>query len=258
MAISVTPTRGAIGAVVSGLDPDLVDGDAADQLRTAWFQHQVLFFPELGATPEQHLRIASAFGEPEVHGDPSEDHRQTWYVDGHDEIQIIDSKRNPANFWHTDATFRVEPPKAAVLSMQVLPERGGDTMWVDSYGAYEALAPALRQLADGLTAIHGRPGLTELTEHPVVRTHPDTGRRALWVNRGWTTGLADMPSAQAQAVLNLFFDHLEQPERTIRWSWNPGDLAIWDNRCTMHYAIADFGDEYREIHRVILAGDRPV
>lgn len=257
MELTVTPTRGAFGAVVEGLDVDDLEAAQADRLRGAWLDHQVLFFPGLHASPDQHLQVAKVFGDVEVHGDPAEDHRRTWYVDGHDEIQIIDSKRNPANFWHTDATFRAEPPKAAVLNMQVLPDRGGDTMWIDSQRAYDTLAPPLQRLADDLTAIHGRPGLTELTEHPVVRTHPDTGRRTLWVNRGWTTGLADVPAAQADAILALFFDHLEQPERTIRWSWSPGDLAIWDNRNTMHYAIADYGDDYREIHRIILSGDRP-
>ena len=130
-------------------------------------------------------------------------------------------------------------------------------MWLDTYRAYEELPPPLRTLAGQLWAVHGHRGLTDQNVHPVIRTHPETGRKALWINRGWTTGLQEVDPRQAQPLLAFFFDVMEQPEYTCRWSWSLGDVAVWDNRCTMHYALADFGEEYREIHRVILAGDRP-
>lgn len=257
MSLTIEPLSGALGARVYGADLESLSKAREAELRQAFLEHQVLFFPELGPEPEGHKRLASIFGVPEVHGSSDEDQREAFYADDDRLVSIIDSKRNPANFWHTDATFRERPPAASCLCVRVLPSRGGDTMWLDTYRAYESLAPPLQALADGLRAVHGHRGLTDQNVHPVVRTHPETGRRALWVNRGWTTALEGVDYKQGQRLLEFFFDVMEQPEYMCRWSWSVGDVAVWDNRCTMHYAIADFGDEYREIQRVILAGDRP-
>jgi len=257
MALRIEPTSAALGAVVHDVRvSDLGEAESAE-LREAFLAHQVLFFPELSPTPEEHKKLASVFGTPEVHGAPGEDQREAWYADDERLISIIDSKRSPANYWHTDATFRKRPPGASCLAVRVLPSRGGDTMWLDTYSAYEALGEPVRALADQLRAIHGHRGMTDTNVHPLVRTHPGTGRKALWVNRGWTTGLESIPPKQARPLLDFFFDVMEQPEYTCRWSWSLGDVAIWDNRCTMHYALADFGDEYREIQRVILEGEAP-
>jgi len=257
MQIRVEPLSASLGARVEGLAVDALDDASLGVLQEALDLHQVLFFPELDPTPAQHKALASVFGEPERHGDPKEDQREAYYADDEKLISIIDSKRNPANFWHTDATFREAPPGASCLAVKVLPERGGDTLWLDTYRAFEELAAPVQELARQLRAIHGYPGRTATNSHPVVRTHPRTGRQALWVNRGWTTGLEGIPHKQAQSLLNFFFDAMEQPEYTCRWSWSLGDVAIWDNRCTMHYALLDFGDAYREIHRVIVAGEKP-
>ena len=130
-------------------------------------------------------------------------------------------------------------------------------MWLSTYRAYEELSPPLKQMVEGLTAVHGRMGATEFSSHPIVRTHPETGRKALWVNRGWTIAIGGMQFKEGQLLLNFFFDYMEQPESTCRWAWSVGDIAIWDNRCTLHYALRDYGDADREIHRIILAGEVP-
>lgn len=259
MTLRIEPTSGALGARVSGVDPDRLEDDTVEQLRKAFDEHQVLFFPKLAPTPEQHKRLARVFGEPEVHREGREEDRRTaHYADDDHLILIIDSGRNAANFWHTDATFKERPPAASMIVAKAVPARGGDTLWLDTYRAFEALAPPIKTLARSLTAAHGHPGITVINSHPVVRTHPRTGREALWINRGWTTGLVDVPSRQVRPLLEFFFDTMEQPEYTCRWSWSEGDVAVWDNRCTMHYALRDFGDEYREIHRITVAGDVPV
>ena len=257
MQLEITPLRAVLGARVEGLVIDQLDDAGRDVLREAFDAHRVLFFPELHPTPAEHKALASVFGEPELHGDDKEDQREAFYADDEKLISIIDSKRNPANFWHTDATFRERPPGASCLAVKVLPPRGGDTLWLDTCRAFEELAPPLQQLARSLRAIHGHRGLTATQVHPVVRTHPRTGLEALWVNRGWTSGLADLPYKQGKRLLECLFDLMEQPEYTCRWSWSPGDVAIWDNRCTMHYAIHDYGDETRTIHRISVKGDVP-
>jgi taurine dioxygenase len=258
MRLQIEPLSAALGARVKGVVVPDLDAASRDVLLEAFDTHQVLFFPELHPTPEEHKTLASVFGEPEVHREGREvDRRSAHYADDEDLILVIDSGRNAANFWHTDATFRETPPAASIITTKVVPPRGGDTLWLDTYRAFEELVPPIQNMARQLRAIHGHPGASELTPHPVVRTHPRTGREALWVNRGWTTGLEDIPIRQAQPLLQFFFDTMEQPEYTCRWSWSEGDVAVWDNRCTMHYALRDFGDDYREIHRITVAGERP-
>jgi taurine dioxygenase len=257
--IRIEPLSAVLGARVEGLVVSELDDAHCEILRSALDAHQVLFFSELHATPDEHKALASVFGMPEVHEEGREEDRRTaYYVDDERLILVIDSERNAANFWHTDATFRKTPPGASIISMQVTPSRGGDTLWLDTYRAFEELAPPLKEMARQLRAVHGHPGVSETNPHPVVRTHPRTGREALWVNRGWTTGLEDVPIRQAQPLLKFFFDSMEQPEYTCRWSWSVGDVAVWDNRCTMHYALRDFAGEERRIHRITVAGEKPV
>ena len=258
MGIRIESLSAALGARVLGLEVEVLDGTLRKILREAFFEHQVLFFPELDPTPEEHEVLASVFGEPEEHIEGrEEDRRSAHYADDKNLILIIDSGRNAANFWHTDATFRETPPSTSMIVTRAVPPKGGDTMWLDTYQAFAALPPEVQELARKLRAVHGHPGITVMNSHPVVRTHPETGREALWVNRGWTTGLDNMPPRQARPLLQFFFDTMEQPEYTCRWSWSRGDVAVWDNRCTMHYALRDFGDDYREVHRITTRGDRP-
>jgi taurine dioxygenase len=258
MLLQINPLGAALGARVEGVIPSELDPASCEQLRLAFDAHQVLFFPELNPTPDEHKALASVFGEPEVHTEGREEDRRTaHYADSEKLILIIDSGRNAANFWHTDATFKKAPPGASMITIRAVPPHGGDTMWLDTYRAFDELAPPIQEMARGLRAIHGHPGISETNPHPVVRTHPRTGRPALWVNRGWTTGLEGVPPRQAQPLLRFFFDAMEQPEYTCRWTWSEGDVAVWDNRCTMHYALRDFGDAYREIHRITVAGEKP-
>jgi len=257
MQLRIEKLTAALGARVEGLVVSELDATDHDVLLEAFDAHQVLFFPRLNPTPDEHKTLARVFGEPEVHTEGREEDRRTaYYADDEKLILVIDSGRNAANFWHTDATFRETPPSASVLAARVIPQTGGDTLWLDTYRAFEELAPPIKEMARSLRALHGHPGVSAINSHPVVRTHPRTGREALWVNRGWTTGLEDVPIRQAKALLQFFFDSMEQPEYTCRWSWSEGDVAIWDNRCTLHYALRDFGDADREIHRITLAGER--
>ena len=256
--IQIEQLPAALGARVHGVDPACLDDEVRDVLRQAFDTRQVLFFPGLAPTPDQHLALARLFGEPEVHTEGRQvDRDNSVFVDEGHFIHVIDSNRNGANFWHTDATFKVEPPSASMLVARTIPKSGGDTLWLNTYSAFEALAAPVQNMLRQLRAIHGHPGVSELNAHPIIRTHPRTGREALWVNRGWTTGIEGMSARQAPALLRFLFDMMEEPEFTCRWSWAEGDVAIWDNRCTMHYALKDYGDDYRAMHRLTIKGEVP-
>jgi len=256
--IRIEPLSAALGALVRGVSLGHLD-DAAEAIRDAFDAHQVLFFPELEPSPEEHVALARVFGEPEVHVEGRQvDRDNTRYVDADHYVHVIDSNRNPANFWHTDATFKKAPPAASMIVARSIPPSGGDTLWLDTYSAFAALANPIQDMLRQLKAIHGHRGVSELNAHPIARTHPSTGREALWVNRGWTIGVEGLPTQQAQGLLRFLFDTMEQPEYTCRWSWTEGDVAVWDNRCTLHYALKDYGDDYRAMHRLTIAGEVPV
>ncbi|MCU0273246.1 MAG: TauD/TfdA family dioxygenase [Acidimicrobiales bacterium] len=257
MPITVTPLPQALGAVVQGLDvaAGLTD-ETVERLRAAWYENLVLFFPELRLTEDEHVALGSVFGALAATTTGDEDgRRSTQDIRGpRGEILVLDGSKEGgrANAWHTDVTFAAHPPIGSLLSMQVCPSKGGDTLWSNQYAAYEALSPAVRTFVDGLSAVHGRPGLTASSVHPVVVTHPHTGRRALFVNRGWTSRIEGLGLIESRNVLNLLFEHAERPEFAVRWTWSPGDAALWDNRCTMHYAVDDYGDAARVLHRVTI------
>ena len=257
--IEIQKLPAALGARIHGVVPGELDEVVADTLRDAFDTHQVLFFPGLAPAVEEQVALAKVFGEPEVHVEGRQvDRDNTVYVDDEHFVHVIDSNRNAANFWHTDATFKAEPPGASMIVARAIPDSGGDTQWLDTYSAFEALPKPVQDMLRQLRAIHGHPGVSELNAHPIVRTHPRTGREALWVNRGWTTGIEGVSPRQAPALLRFLFDTMEQPEFTCRWSWSEGDVAVWDNRCTMHYAIKDYGDDYRAMHRLTIRGEMPM
>jgi taurine dioxygenase len=238
MSLDITPLPQALGASVTGLDlSDGVRDDDFARLHAAWLENLVLFFPGLHLTLDQHIELGSRFGRLAATTRGDDDYRNQTTLGPAGEVLVLDAAEpaGRANAWHTDVTFTARPPKGSLLSMVVSPDKGGDTIWSNQYAAYEALHPALRDMLDGLSAVHGRPGLTGSTVHPMVVTHPETGRRALFVNRGW-----------------MLFDHCEKPEFSTRWSWRAGDAALWDNRVTMHYAVNDYGDATRIIHRVTI------
>ena len=179
--------------------------------------------------------------------------------------------------WHTDVTFVERPPLGSILNAIVIPPAGGDTLWADTNAAYEDLSQPIRQLVDGLTAMHDGnrnfnallkqrgqgewdgETFTELksVEHPVVRTHPETGRKSLFVNPGFTRSIKGLTTKESDALLAFLYDHMTTPEYIVRYRWEEGDLGFWDNRTTMHYAIGDYGDAHRVIQRVTIKGDKP-
>jgi taurine dioxygenase len=191
-----------------------------------------------------------------------------------------DEKRNAANAWHSDVTFSEEPPLGSILLARTVPERGGDTIWADMYTAYDALSPAMKRYLEGMTAVHSGGGAQfekthekddarggevkeikrEITpaEHPIVRTHPETGRKVLYVNSIFTQRIRGVTRKESRAILDHLLDHLRTPEFTCRFHWEQNSVAFWDNRCTQHYAIADYGGAHRLMHRVTVNGDKPV
>ncbi len=259
MSIKVTALPAALGATVEGVDPDRLDDSVATELREAFWAHKVLFFPRIHLSDEQHVALGAVFGELAAVSNDDTDHRSHVTVDDEGRILVLDSSNanSRASFWHTDVTFARQPPLGSLLSMKISPPNGGDTMWANTQAAYEGLSEPIKAAIEGLTARHGRPGLTETTDHPVVAVHPDTGQRVLFVNRGWTSGLNGLSPLEARHLLTLLCDHMEQPEYVVRWQWSAGDAALWDNRCTMHYAINDYGTEHRRIHRVTIFDPSP-
>lgn len=269
--LDVRPLTAAIGAEVHGVDcAETLDDASVAVIRAAWLERLVLFFPEQRLTTDQQIAFASRFGEV------TEGHPVEPLLEEHPEMQPIDSVKDRTDFWHTDVTFMAEPAMASMLYSVVVPDVGGDTMWANTRAAYDALGAPLQQFCDELVGVHYSPHyagivaqgggntwhgqrLHELppVEHPVVRVHPETGRRNLFVNPGFTVGLRDLPGAQGKAVLKLLYRHMTAPEFLVRYRWQPGTLAFWDNRATMHYGIYDYGGARRIMHRVILRGDRP-
>jgi alpha-ketoglutarate-dependent taurine dioxygenase len=273
MGIEVVPVTPALGAEVRGvaLHPDVEDATVA-AVRSALLDHKVLFFRGQSLDPASLTRLACRFGEP------TPAHPVEPAVAGHPEVLSLDSDEGArADVWHSDLTFQERPPLGAMLHAETVPDVGGDTIWVDMVAAYEALSPAMRTFLEQCTATHSpskaggyfaardtsdgeKAAETALAEshHPVVRVHPQTGRRSLFVNPLFTDKIDGLRRRESDALLGLIQQTATSPEAMLRWRWEQGDLAFWDNRCTMHYALRDFGAAPRRMIRVALEGDRPV
>ena len=276
MTFQIQALGPAIGALVSGINlSQALSDDARDALLAALLQHHVLFFENQPVTPLQQRALAARFGDLHIH--PIYPH-----VEDVPEIIVLDTSSDnlPDNDnWHTDVTFIETPPMGALLSAKVLPSSGGDTLWSSCIAAYEALSERFRTLLDGMTAEHdmlksfpahrfartpeervrweaARQKNVPLT-HPVIRTHPVTGRRGLFVNDGFTTRIHELSAKESDAVLRMLAEHVAKPEFTVRWRWKVGDFAFWDNRLTQHYASADYLPQRRIMHRATVLGDRP-
>jgi len=268
--LDVRPLTPAIGAEIRGIDcaADL-DDKTIDAIREVWLERLVVFFPDQHLDTDHQVAFASRFGEV-TEGHPVEK------MPTRPELHEIDSLKDRTNFWHTDITFMKEPAMASLLYSVVVPEAGGDTMWVNTRAAYAALGEPLQRFCDGLKAFHFSEYYANIVAegggntwhgkklekllpavHPVVRVHPETGQPALFVNPGFTVALAELPASQGNAILRMLYDHMTQPEFLIRYKWAPGTLAFWDNRATMHYGIDDYGAERRVMNRVTLRGERP-
>lgn len=268
----ITPLTGALGAELSGGDArtDLDDG----QLLTLLEEHLVLVLRDQFLNHAEQVSLARSIGEPTpahpvVPGHPD-----------HPEILELDGAKGGKNArWHTDVTFVATPPAGSVLVADVIPQWGGDTLWADMRTAYERLNPSLRELVDGLEAVHrisplaywGEPFDSALSRddaqklfddaakvppvvHPVVRVHPSTGRKALFVNPGFTTHIVGYSRIESDNLLKLLYEHSTQPEFVVRHHWRDGDVLLWDNRATMHYAIDDYGTAERRMRRVTIRG----
>jgi taurine dioxygenase len=263
----VTPT---CGGEVDGVDlSQPLDGPTLDALMNALADHCVLFFRDQSMTPEQLKALGSQFGELHVH--------PAWprVVQGHPEIMEIyadeNTKRIAGEDWHSDVSCDVEPPLGTILHMLEVPPVGGDTLFASMFAAFESLSEPMQRFLEGMTAIHdgeyvyrGRyDGADEegktypRAEHPMIRTHPVSGRRSLYVNRIFTTRIVQLSESESDAVLKMLFKHIEKPEFQCRFQWQPNSVAFWDNRCAQHHALWDYYPHRRRGLRVTIKGDAP-
>ncbi len=275
-SLTITPLSSALGAQIGGVDiAQPLTIEQRDTIEQALLKHQVLFFRDQPVTPEQQARFAAHFGDLHIH--PIYPN-----VPEQPEVLILDTAETDVRdnaVWHTDVTFLPTPAMGAVLSAKLLPEFGGDTLWASGIAAYEALSEPFKLLLQGLTATHDfvksfpleRFGNSpralaqwEATRqknpplsHPVVRTHPVSGRKSLFVNEGFTTRINELSETESEAVLKLLFAHSTRPEFTIRWRWQTHDVAFWDNRVTQHFAVDDYRPARRVMHRATVLGDVP-
>jgi taurine dioxygenase len=270
--LDIRPVTPVIGAEIHGLNlseplaPAVVEG-----IRSALGRHLVLFFPGQDLTPKAQAAFAAQFGEL------TEAHPVLPALDpDNPSVLPIDSRQDKANFWHSDVTFMTTPPMGSILHAIEVPAVGGDTLWINLQAAYDALPAELQRMCEQLTAIHYDPFFAADIEaaggctwdgkrierlrpvlHPVVRVHPETGRKGLFVNENFTSSILGFSRIQSEGLLALLYRHCtEMPRFAVRHRWQRGDVAFWDNRATLHYATDDY-DELRLMHRVTLRGDRP-
>jgi taurine dioxygenase len=271
--LDVRPLTPTIGAEVAGIDlaGPLDEADVA-RLRALLVEHQVLFFRDQQLSPDAHVALARRFGEIDIPTFQSE-------ASDRPEVLVIDqtdARGQGTDRWHADGTQRAEPPMASILHALQLPPLGGDTCFASMSAAYDTLSPPMQAFVDGLTAVHTLKMVAERTrgmtqvklnddidggypscEHPVVRIHPESGRKTLNVNSNWTSHIVGLSEAESDAVLSLLLDHVRSPDLQVRFRWTPGAVAFWDNRAVQHAAVADY-DQRRVMQRVtVLDGDRP-
>ena len=266
--ITIRKVTPVIGAELHGIDLSRPLGNEAFQaVHDALMDNLVLFFRDQAMDHAQQKELGRRFGPLHVHpAAPS--------VPGHPEVMVIHADANSkfvnGEGWHSDVSCDLEPPMGSVLHMRVLPDVGGDTLFANMYAAFEALSPPMRTMLSGLTAVHDGEGLYRgrygtddrgrvypRAEHPVVRTHPVTGRQALFVNSFFTTRILGLHKAESDALLAFLFRHIETPEFQCRFRWAPGSVAFWDNRAAQHHALWDYFPHTRTGTRVTVAGDRP-
>jgi taurine dioxygenase len=270
-SIAVRPVTPHIGAEVEGIDLTApLSNRQAEELHTALAAHLVLLFRDQALTPESQRALGQRFGalhiHPNVPGPPGFPELLPVHADAN-------AKRIAGEAWHSDVSCDVEPPMGSILHLHTVPAVGGDTLFSSAHAAYEALSPQLRELLDGLTATHdGAPvyrmhnakdGIDDRgriypsASHPVVRVHPVTGRRALFVNAFFTVRINELPAAESRAILAFLFEHLARPEFQMRFRWRANSVAFWDNRGAQHMALWDYYPNTRSGYRVTIKGDRP-
>ena len=272
--LEITPLTPALGAEISGVDlGQALDVATEDAVYRALLDHLVIFFRDQDITPERHLAFAKSFGTID---DP---HPLYAHVPGFEPIVMLaNDAGNPpdTDVWHTDLTFKQDPPFASILIAREVPESGGDTLWTSLYAAYESLPDDLKAHLEPLSAIHdmgdfrnnfsrGESSAERLTPalqdfgcaiHGVVQTHPVTKRKFLYVNEAFTVHIVGKTARESRALLALLLDHIDRPEHQVRFKWRPGSIAMWDNRCTQHYAVSDYLPARRCMNRVTVVRDR--
>jgi taurine dioxygenase len=271
--IEAKPVAGSLGAEIHGVDVAApLDDAVVSEIRQALLDHLVIFFRDQKLTPHEQLAFASRFGEPmeypQLKGLPECPMITPVLKLAHEQV-------NFGGVWHSDTTYLTRPPMASMLYALEIPPYGGDTIFANQYEAYETLSEGLRKVLDGLTGVNTSTKadasktreerlksagveMKVLTgEHPVIRTHPETGRRALYVNIGHTSHFKGWTQEESRPLLEYLWQHQVKPELTCRFQWQTGSIAFWDNRCAQHNAVNDYAGFKRLMHRVTLAGDTP-
>ncbi|MCU1391265.1 MAG: Taurine dioxygenase [Ilumatobacteraceae bacterium] len=283
--LDLTPLSGSIGTVIENIDVRDLDDATVAAIRQVWLSRKVIFFRNQHLTPTEHIAFAARFGEP-TEGHPVipaiKDHPQVFEIDYSRSRELYQSYGDVSTSdrsvsWHTDVTFVRRPPVGSILRAVVVPQSGGDTLFSDQQAAFEALSPSLRDYLRTLTAVHDGKAqfkgildhvgegkwegetFTDLApvEHPVVRTHPETGAEVLFVNPGFTSHISQLSRAESNALLGFLYAHAVQDRFVVRYHWGQGDLGFWDNRATQHSVVGDFDEQHRVIQRVTLRGDEP-
>jgi taurine dioxygenase len=255
MTVDVRRMSGSLGAEIRGIALAGATADDATRIHDLLLEHMVLFFPEQHLSADEHVAFGRLFGELESHPNLDLDRERPEFF----ELRAVDGSGGVADEWHSDLSCAARPSILSILQTRVVPEVGGDTMWTNTCKAYDELSAPLRDLCDGLTAFHDAgPHLASGKGyiHPVVRLHPETGRRALFVNEHFTRRIVELSDAESTALLALLTRWVQQPRFTVRYRWSAGTVAMWDNRCTQHHVLNDFEGE-RVIQRVTVMGDDP-
>jgi len=273
MTLKIQKLTPAIGAVLDGISlSGSLYKTQLDEIYDALIDNQVIFFREQNISPENHLALALSFGQPQLPNPLYPRHEYS------EHIMILRSGADcppDTGGWHTDVTYNQAPPFASLLVARQVPDCGGDTLWLSLSKAWETLPAGVQTEVAELSAVHdlgdfrnnfsiGEQDGSKLTEahqnfgsaiHPVVQTHPVSGRKFLYINESFTQQIIGMRSSESNRMLNFLYRHIEQPEHQVRFQWSCGDIAIWDNRCTSHYATNDYLPHSREMHRITIVND---
>jgi len=273
--MKVRQLNGALGAEITGVDLGRLDDAAGAAIRKAYHEYLMLVFPDQDLSPAAQVTFTERFGPVEPH--PL---RTRASVDGFPTVLILENRKGRPgarnDYWHSDISHAERPPSASVLHALQVPDGRGDTMFCNMYRAYEMLSDVYRNLLHGLSAVHSGMATYQRSlerndaraidpaevkpprSHPLVRTHPETGRPALFVNPHFTTGIEGMTEAESRPVLNMLYEVATRPDNVYRHRWRVGDVVMWDNRCTMHYAVMDYTEDMpRFMHRTTAGGDVP-
>jgi taurine dioxygenase len=277
--LDIQPVSGALGAEVLGVDlSQALSNEAASDIHDAFLAHKVLFFRDQSLTPQDQLRFVRHFGEPDVYP----------FIQGMADypevIEIVKTADDAVNFggsWHSDTSYLPEPALGSMLYALEVPHAGGDTLFANTRLAYEALSEAMQTMLAGLVGVnsseagykggraagmnringmkdtYNEASATYESEHPIIRTHPETGAKSLYIGRGHTRRFKDMTDEESRPLIDFLATHIVRPEFTCRFRWSKGALAIWDNRTTQHYALNDYQGQRRHMQRVTIKGDRP-